>query len=140
MQHMFNTLRKFECPSILDDPTVIKISEKTGKSKGQILLRYLVQIGVVPIPNTSSPSRLKENLEARRKTNHLLMDIICSVSWDYDSVQIQNRYLTLLWMRRIWCNCEPWTGARLEEASEWPFFRGKLSTRISVDCSLFTLV
>ncbi|HYS47467.1 MAG TPA: aldo/keto reductase [Xanthobacteraceae bacterium] len=42
--------------------TIGRIAAAHGKSAGQVALRWLVQQGVIPIPRTSKPERLKENL------------------------------------------------------------------------------
>ena len=34
-----------------------------GKSAAQVSLRYLVQLGCVPIPRTATPAHMKENME-----------------------------------------------------------------------------
>lgn len=48
-------------PALLDD-RVKKIGEKYGKTSAQIVLRYLVQLGVIPIPKSSNENRIKENI------------------------------------------------------------------------------
>ncbi len=40
-----------------------RIGAAHGKSAAQVSLRYLVQIGCVPIPRTATPAHLKENLD-----------------------------------------------------------------------------
>jgi len=40
-----------------------KIGKAHGKSSSQVSLRYLVQMGLVPIPRTANPAHMKENLE-----------------------------------------------------------------------------
>eukprot|EP00058_Branchiostoma_floridae_P022358 XP_002607848.1 hypothetical protein BRAFLDRAFT_56860 [Branchiostoma floridae] len=47
--------------SALNDPIIKTIGEKYGKSAAQVSLRWQVQRGVVVIPKSSNPSRLKEN-------------------------------------------------------------------------------
>lgn len=48
---------------LLNDPAVNSIAEKYGRSSAQILLRYLLQRGIPVIPKSSSPERMKENLD-----------------------------------------------------------------------------
>lgn len=48
---------------ILDDPVVNGIATKQGKTASQILLRFLVQQGVVCIPKSTNPTRLHQNIE-----------------------------------------------------------------------------
>jgi len=40
-----------------------RIAKAHGKSAAQVSLRYLVQMGIVPIPRTATPAHLKENLD-----------------------------------------------------------------------------
>ena len=49
---------------LLNEPEVKSLAEKHGKTPGQIVLNWEIQKGVIPIPGTSKPDRMKENLEA----------------------------------------------------------------------------
>ncbi|PSN30152.1 hypothetical protein C0J52_23236, partial [Blattella germanica] len=51
-------------PAPLKDPKINEIAKKRGKSPAQIILRYLIQVGVVPLPKTIKKNRLQENFEA----------------------------------------------------------------------------
>lgn len=55
----------FTTPNILDDPTVLELAKKYNKSAGQILIRFLVQLGVSTIPKSTSPDRIKQNFQVR---------------------------------------------------------------------------
>ncbi|WP_304618632.1 aldo/keto reductase [Salipaludibacillus sp. CUR1] len=46
-----------------DDPRLMKLAEKYGKTPAQILLRWDLQNGVVTIPKSVTPSRIKQNTE-----------------------------------------------------------------------------
>jgi len=49
---------------LLVDHSVVKgIAEATGKTPGQVLIRFQVQRGLIVIPKTKTPSRLTENLD-----------------------------------------------------------------------------
>ncbi|CAL7949647.1 unnamed protein product [Xylocopa violacea] len=50
-------------PDILGHPIVQKLSTEYKRSTAQILLRYLLQLGVVVIPKSSSPERIKANID-----------------------------------------------------------------------------
>ncbi|XP_043255769.1 aldo-keto reductase family 1 member A1-like isoform X2 [Colletes gigas] len=52
-----------EFPDLLGHPIVQQISTKYKKSAAQILLRYLLELGVVVIPKSTSPERIKANIE-----------------------------------------------------------------------------
>lgn len=48
-------------PALLDE-RVAEIGKKYGKTPTQVVLRYLVELGVVPIPKSSNAGRIKENI------------------------------------------------------------------------------
>jgi diketogulonate reductase-like aldo/keto reductase len=47
---------------LIDDPVIGEIARKRRKSVAQIVLRWAVQRGVVPIPRSSNRQRIKNNL------------------------------------------------------------------------------
>lgn len=47
----------------MQDPVINDIAEKHGKTNAQVLLRWCLQHGTVPIPKTSNPDRMRENLD-----------------------------------------------------------------------------
>lgn len=47
----------------LNDPTLIEIASKYKKSPAQILIRWSLQCGFIPLPKSVTVSRLKENLD-----------------------------------------------------------------------------
>lgn len=56
------------CPlgrgKLLHDPVLAEIAARRGKSVAQVALRWLVQQGnIIPIPRSSNPKRLAENLD-----------------------------------------------------------------------------
>ncbi|CAB0029067.1 unnamed protein product [Trichogramma brassicae] len=50
-------------PDLLGHPVVKKIAEEHGKTTAQILIRHAVQAGVVVIPKSSNPERIKSNVD-----------------------------------------------------------------------------
>ena len=46
---------------LLADPTIVDVARRRSKTPAQIVLRWHVQLGLVPIPKTSKPERLAEN-------------------------------------------------------------------------------
>ncbi|PSN30150.1 1,5-anhydro-D-fructose reductase [Blattella germanica] len=56
-------LHKGESPEPLKDPKIKELADKYGKSVAQIILRYLIQHGIVPIPKSSNKKRLAENID-----------------------------------------------------------------------------
>lgn len=49
--------------SLLDAPILFQLAEKHGKTPGQLVLRWHVQNGIVTIPKTANPDRMRENLD-----------------------------------------------------------------------------
>jgi 2,5-diketo-D-gluconate reductase A len=48
---------------LLADATIGDIARAHGRTPAQIVLRWHVQLGLIPIPKTSKPNRLAENIE-----------------------------------------------------------------------------
>jgi len=49
--------------NLLDNKVLVKIAEKYGKSTAQVILRWNIDIGVVCIPKSITPSRIKANFD-----------------------------------------------------------------------------
>jgi 2,5-diketo-D-gluconate reductase A len=48
---------------LLSAPILSQLGEKYGKTPGQLVLRWHVQNGIVTVPKTSNPERMRENLD-----------------------------------------------------------------------------
>ena len=48
---------------LLEDPLVLEMAKKYGKAPAQICLRFCLQNNILPLPKSSSPERMKQNLE-----------------------------------------------------------------------------
>ena len=48
---------------LLSDPTLQAIAQKYGKTTAQVVLRWNIELGLVPIPKSSNPVRLVQNLD-----------------------------------------------------------------------------
>ena len=48
---------------LLSDPVITELAEKYNKSAGQIILRFEVQEGIIVLPKSTNPERMKSNLE-----------------------------------------------------------------------------
>lgn len=48
---------------LLDDTRVAEIAEKYGKSVAQVAIRYTLEKGTLPLPKTTTPSRIIENAD-----------------------------------------------------------------------------
>ena len=49
--------------TLLTHPVITKLAEKYGKNAGQIVLRFEVQDGVITLPKSSNPERIRTNLD-----------------------------------------------------------------------------
>ena len=49
--------------ALLENPTLVSIAEAHGKSPAQVCIRWSLQLGNVVIPRSSSPERIKENID-----------------------------------------------------------------------------
>jgi 2,5-diketo-D-gluconate reductase A len=48
---------------VLDDPVIAAIAERHGKTAGQVVLRWHLQLGNVVIPKSVTPARIAENFD-----------------------------------------------------------------------------
>jgi 2,5-diketo-D-gluconate reductase A len=49
---------------LLADPTIVDLARSRSRTPAQIVLRWHVQLGLIPIPKTSRPERMVENIDA----------------------------------------------------------------------------
>lgn len=50
-------------PPLLEDELLVSIGKKYNKSSAQVALRFNIQRGVVVIPKSFSPERIKHNFQ-----------------------------------------------------------------------------
>ncbi|MBF9135133.1 aldo/keto reductase [Plantactinospora sp. S1510] len=48
---------------LLAHPAVTEIADRHGRTPAQIVLRWHLELGLIPIPKTSSPERMKSNID-----------------------------------------------------------------------------
>jgi 2,5-diketo-D-gluconate reductase A len=48
---------------VLDDPAIVEIAEAHGKTPGQVVIRWHLQLGNVVIPKSVTPERIQQNLD-----------------------------------------------------------------------------
>lgn len=53
----------WNAPIPLNDPIIMEIAKNHGKSAAQVLLRFLVQRGIVVLPKSMKPERMAQNLD-----------------------------------------------------------------------------
>jgi diketogulonate reductase-like aldo/keto reductase len=49
--------------AVLDDPVITEIAEAHGKTAGQVVLRWHIELGNVVFPKSVTPSRIEENID-----------------------------------------------------------------------------
>src|SRR3954454_9150006 len=49
--------------AVLDDPVIVEIAEAHGRTPGQVVLRWHVQLGHVVFPKSMSPERIEQNID-----------------------------------------------------------------------------
>lgn len=70
------------------DKTLVDLAKKHSKTEAQILLRWSLQKGLIPLPKSVTPSRIKENAElfdfelAKEDMADLETDEYAPVCWD----------------------------------------------------------
>jgi 2,5-diketo-D-gluconate reductase A len=48
---------------LLDDPSITALAAKYGKTPGQIVLRWHIELGLVAIPKSANPTRMAQNID-----------------------------------------------------------------------------
>ena len=48
---------------VLDDPVIVEIAQAHGKSPGQVVIRWHLQLGNVVIPKSVTPARIEQNID-----------------------------------------------------------------------------
>lgn len=48
---------------VLDEPEIVRIAEAHGKTAGQVVLRWHIELGNVVFPKSSTPARIEENID-----------------------------------------------------------------------------
>jgi diketogulonate reductase-like aldo/keto reductase len=49
--------------NLLDNPAIASVAEANGKTPAQVLIRWSIQLGNIVIPRSSSPERIRSNIE-----------------------------------------------------------------------------
>lgn len=62
-----NIVTEAYCPLVrgqtADDPVLVEIAQRHGKTWAQVLLRWSLQKGFVPLPKSVTPARIEENAD-----------------------------------------------------------------------------
>ena len=66
--------------AILGNVEVLAVAHKYGKSVAQLCIRYVLQKGVLPLPKTSTPSRMSENADIDFKISAQDMTLLDSLT------------------------------------------------------------
>uniref|UniRef100_U5EWM3 Putative aldo/keto reductase family n=1 Tax=Corethrella appendiculata TaxID=1370023 RepID=U5EWM3_9DIPT len=78
-------------PKLMDDPKIVSIANRYGKSSAQILIRYQIQKGHIVIPKSVNKNRIQSNFEI---FDFKLSDEDIAL---IDSFDCNGRYLMLEW-------------------------------------------
>lgn len=49
--------------ALLSEPSIVRIADKHGKNPGQVILRFLIQKGMIVLPKSTNQDRIKGNAE-----------------------------------------------------------------------------
>jgi 2,5-diketo-D-gluconate reductase A len=49
--------------AVLDDPVIVEIADRHGKTAGQVVIRWHLEIGNVVIPKSVTPERIEQNFD-----------------------------------------------------------------------------
>jgi len=49
--------------NLLENPTIVSVAEANGKTAAQVLIRWSIQLGNIVIPRSSSPERIRSNID-----------------------------------------------------------------------------
>uniref|UniRef100_A0A1B6LCR0 NADP-dependent oxidoreductase domain-containing protein n=1 Tax=Graphocephala atropunctata TaxID=36148 RepID=A0A1B6LCR0_9HEMI len=52
-----------DAANVLQDPRLLQVASRYSKTSAQIVLRYLIQLGVVVLPKSVTPERIRQNLQ-----------------------------------------------------------------------------
>lgn len=50
-------------PNLLENAVIVDVANRIGKSPAQVLLRYLLELGVSVIPKSTNAGRLRSNID-----------------------------------------------------------------------------
>lgn len=65
--------------AILGNKTVMSIAEKYGVSPAQLSIRYILQLGLLPLPKTANPAHMKNNADVDFEISEEDMEVLKSV-------------------------------------------------------------
>ena len=81
----------------LNDPDIVRIAEEHKSTPGQVALSWGVKQGIVVIPKSENPERIKQNITVRHRPFFLCF---CSLSLRFSLF-----FLALALSRRLWSSC-----------------------------------
>ncbi|XP_052757126.1 aldo-keto reductase AKR2E4-like [Galleria mellonella] len=77
-------------PPRFNDPALVEIAKKYNKSVPQVALRYLVELGVIPIPKSTTMARLRQNIDIFDfELSQAERDLLKSYDRGYRSVELK---------------------------------------------------
>lgn len=81
---------KDDDPRLMEDPTVVEIAKKKGKSPAQILIKFALDRGTICIPKSVTASRIQANFETLNfELNAQEMQQLKAMNRDYRAVGLE---------------------------------------------------
>lgn len=59
---------RIEFPNLMENPAVVEIAKKHKKTAAQVLLRHMIQQEIAVIPKSTTPERIRQNIDVRAFT------------------------------------------------------------------------
>jgi len=79
---------------LLKNEQVAKIAEEYGATIPQLSIRYLLQLGLLPVPKTANPEHMRNNADVNFVISEADMDVLKNVEQieDYGSASMMPVY------------------------------------------------
>lgn len=78
----------------LDDDTLVEIAEKHGKTSAQVMIRWCIEMGAVPIPKANDIAHASENLDVFDfELDKDDMESLCSLNEEFSALGRQLAYI-----------------------------------------------
>jgi diketogulonate reductase-like aldo/keto reductase len=70
---MYQFSSPISIPDLMQRPVVARIAKKHNKTNAQILLKYLMELGIAVIPKSVNPERILANFQVQSFPSFLLL-------------------------------------------------------------------
>lgn len=91
---------------LLSDPALVALAEKYNRSTAQICLRWCLQKGKLPLPKSTTPSRIEENLrlfdfQISKEDSDLIDGLACVGRTDRIRIKQILKCFTIWWKKGV---------------------------------------